>query len=202
MNLSTTARALLLPIVWLALTAGTCEVTRDITPTTSTNVPTTRAPVDSPSTTVPPTAPPEATTRIDELTAIAAALNVNRLVAIQTGDLEALRAIAGTDEGFSRDRLRANSGGFDFVQEPSLEAIPYEVTEVILDRPDCAVMRTFIDLRAVLGFDETEEQIEVVFFDDGHPSLAGILPLSAPESSWLRLCDEVERTAVPLDPGQ
>lgn len=193
-------RRLRLPLLALAaltLTAGTCDVTRDITPTTSTNVPTT-PPTTEPIGTVTTAAPPDTLDRVDELTAIAAALNVNRLIAIENSDLNALRAIDGTDVLFSADRLLANNGGFDFVAPPSLDAIPYEVTEILLDRPDCAVMTTMIDLRDVLGFEEAEEQIEVVFFDeDGIASLGGILPLVAPERVWLELCDETERTAVP-----
>lgn len=188
----------LLALVVLALTAGTCDVTRDVTPTTSTNVPTTPT-VAEPIVTV-TSAAPDAPDRVGELTSIAAALNVNRLIAIENGDLETLRAIDGTDVLFSADRLLANNGGFEFLAAPSLETIPYEITEILLDRADCAVMTTRIDLRDVLGFDETEEQIEVVFIDEeGRASLGGILPVGAPERAWLELCDETERTAVPVD---
>ncbi len=137
--------------------------------------------------------------RATELTAIAAALNINRLAAIYNLDLEAARGIVGTDTLYSLDRVIINNGGWRFLEEPSLANIPYHVNEVFLDRPDCAVVSTFIDLRDTLGFDETEEQIEVIFFDEaGTASLAGILPLTATASTWEMICDEDERTAVPL----
>lgn len=201
MNVRRLGRAVLLPLAALALTAGTCDVTRDVTPTTSSNVPTTPVTIDTPVTTVSTTAPPEDSERIDALAAIAAALNVNRLIAIESADLDTLRAIDGTETLFMADRLFANNGGFDFIADPTLETIPYEVTEILLDRTDCVVVTTMIDLRDVLGFDEAEEQIEVVFFDeDGVASLGGILPLGAPERAWIELCDDTERTAVPIEP--
>ncbi len=199
LNARRSLRLPLLALVALTLTAGTCDVTRDTTLATSTATPTTPTATD-PIVTVTSPAPPEADDRTGQLTAIAAALNVNRLIAIENRDLNALRAIDGTDPLFSADRLLANNGGFDFVAPPTLDAIPYEITRILLDRPDCVVIATRIDLRDVLGFDEAEEQVEVVFFDGvGRASLGGILPPAVPERAWLELCDEIERTAVPLD---
>jgi hypothetical protein len=188
-------RVLAYPAVALGLMAGTCDVTRDETPTTTAFQPTPTV------TTVAVTTPVEAD-RVDELTAIAAALNVNRLAAIYNLDLEAVRAVDGTETLFSLDTGIINRGGWDWVAEPSLANIPYRVGDVFLDRPDCAVVSSFIDLRDTLGFEEAEEQIEVIFFDEeGVASLANILPLTATGPVWETICDDEPRTARPLDGG-
>ena len=188
-------RVIAYPVVALTLMAGTCDVTREPASTSSTFAP---APTATATTVAITTS--EGVDRIDELASIAAALNVNRLAAIYNLDREAARAFAGTERMFSLDNVIISGGGWDFLEEPSFENTPYHVNAVLLDRPDCAVLSTFIDLRDTLGFDEAEEQIEVIFFDDnGIASLASILPLTATASIWEPICDDEARTAVPLD---
>ena len=184
------------PMAALALMAGTCDVTRDVTPTTAPAIPTTAVPSTTTTTTAAPTTTFQPATRDDQLAALGARLNIERLVAIHDLDLERVRAVDGTDTIFDLDRVIIGSGGWEWVAEPTFDNIPYEVTEILLDRTDCVVVETIIDLRDVLGFDAPEEQIEVFFLDEtGAASLASILPLRANSTTWEMVCDEAERTA-------
>ena len=170
-------------IAALALLFAACTST---TPTTTEALITTTA------------APTTTDTRIGAVEARLAELNIVRLQAHFDGDADLLRTVHGNQTFLTSDLATLESRRMGLRSRPDPNEITYEVIDLLLDREDCIVAATRIDLTSVFGTNEAEDQIEVMWASgDAAPLLAGILPADAPEDEWLEICDDTPRGLEP-----
>jgi len=145
-----------------------------------------------------PTTTADAPSRLEELETRLKQLNVDLLIAIFDEDPAALTAIHGSQSFYDEDVATIASRRMGLTARPDIDVITYEIVELLVDRADCVVALTRIDLTSVFNLEETEEQVEVMWQEPGGPLLLGaILPADAVESAWLTQCDESPRGVEP-----
>ena len=143
-------------------------------------------------------APTSTDAGIGPIEARLAELNIIRLQAHFDGDADLLRTVHGNQAFLTSDLAILESRRMGLRSRPDPDVVTYEVTDLLLDREDCIVAATRIDLTSVFGTDEAEDQIEVMWKDgDAEPLLAAILPATATEDAWLEVCDETPRGLEP-----
>ena len=170
--------AALVVAVWAAFAAGDDEpddttTTTSITtvpmtsPSTASTVATTTPGAPSPSTTSPsPSTTVDAEARAEEVRLILEDLWFRWFDAIYREDEEAVRDVVATSRGL--DDFQGARNSLELPREPRPEDIEVSVVEVLLDRSNCLVAYSSLDLSSWLGEGSTRTGVDVLYpHEDG-----------------------------------
>jgi hypothetical protein len=163
--------------------------------TTTTTVPTTTTAAPTTTTTEPATTTLSEEARRAEVEAILQDLWFGWFDAIYRKDEGALWEVVATSAGHE-DGIAAMAQSDLFTSIPELVGVEVQVTQILLDRPDCLVTHHNIDVSAFRGEGAVGESVTVLWPDaEGNWRFA--THWQHPNDLWLGDCDDLAREETP-----